>query len=257
MADKRYNVSVAGVRKKLKEKRVTLGSWMQLDNASVAEIMGQAGYDWVAVDLEHGHFSLSGLPDIFRALALGGTLPFARIARGRAKEIKQALDAGAKGLIIPMVEAARDIERCISQAFYPPKGCRGVGYSRANLFGKNFEAYAKRHTDDLFIVAQIESIAGVDNLPEILGVPGLDAIIIGPYDLSGSMGITGEFHRPEFAAVLEKIESCCSTAGIPAGIHVVQPDQDLLKEKIIQGYQFIAYGIDAVFLYRQADVPQI
>tara|TARA_B100000614_G_scaffold261574_1_gene291585 strand:- start:60 stop:836 length:777 start_codon:yes stop_codon:yes gene_type:complete len=256
MADKSASpASVKKIREKLEKGGVTLGSWMQLDCPSAAEIMGQAGYDWVAVDLEHGHFSLSGLPDVFRALALGGTLPFARIARGGSKEIKQTLDAGARGIIVPMVESALDLEEWISMAFYPPKGCRGVGYSRANLFGKDFEGYAETHGDDLFMVAQIESIAGVNQLEDILRVPGLDAIIIGPYDLSGSMGMTAEFSRPEFKSVLDKIEVCCRKAGIPSGIHVVQPDQGLLAEKVAQGYQFIAYGIDAVFLYNQAEAP--
>lgn len=249
--------TVAGIRKKLGENGVTLGSWMQINNPSVAEIMGHAGYDWVAIDLEHGHFSISALPDLFRALELGGTLPFARVARGGEKEIKQVLDAGAKGVIIPMTESAAQIKSCISAAFYPPKGTRGVGYSRANLFGKGFDDYAGTHMDDIFIVAQIESITGVDNLPDILAVEGLDAIIVGPYDLSGSMGITGAFDSPEFTAVLDKVESCCRAAGVPSGLHVVQPDPALLKEKTGRGYQFIAYGTDAVFLYCQAEAPDL
>lgn len=249
--------TVANMRETLKGKGFSLGSWMQIDNASVAEIMGNAGYDWIAVDLEHGHFSLSRLPDLFRALELGGTLPFVRLARGRSKEIKQALDAGACGFIIPMVESADDLKRCISQAYYPPNGTRGVGYSRANLFGKKFDDYASTHANNIFIVAQIESIKGVDNLEEILKTPGLDAIIVGPYDLSGSMGMTGQFDRPEFKEVLEKIQICCTKSQIPAGYHVVQPDTLLLKQKISQGYQFIAYGIDAVFLYNLAQSPEM
>ncbi|MCG8634096.1 MAG: aldolase/citrate lyase family protein [Desulfobacterales bacterium] len=248
---------VAEIRRKMRNRGVTLGSWMQLDNPSVAEIMGSAGYDWVAVDLEHGHFSTSRLPDIFRALELKGTLPFARIAQGRTKDIKQALDAGARGLIIPMTESAAMIEKCISQAFYPPSGTRGVGYSRANLFGKHFDAYAESHAGQILMVAQIESIKGVDNLEEILAVKGLDAVIVGPYDLSGSMGITADFNHPSFKKVLEKIRSLCKAAAIPCGYHVVRPDPKQLEEKIDSGYQFLAYGIDAVFLIHQAQVPEI
>lgn len=248
---------ITALRKKLSAGGVTLGSWMQLDNPSVAEIMGKAGYDWVAVDLEHGHFSLSRLPDLFRALELTGTLPFARIAQGRTKEIKQALDAGAQGLIIPMVESAHMMADCISRAFYPPDGTRGVGYSRANLFGKNFDAYAASHKDSIFMAAQIESLKGVENLEEILQVPGLDAIMVGPYDLSGSMGMTARFDDPDFKKALEKIQSACKTAQIACGFHVVQPEPHHLYEKIGQGYQFIAYGIDAVFLYTQARAPKL
>jgi 2-dehydro-3-deoxyglucarate aldolase len=247
--------SVAAIRDQMANKGVTLGSWMQIDSPSVAEIMGAAGYDWVAVDLEHGQFSLAGLPNIFRALSLGNTLPFARLARGGEKEIKQALDAGAKGLIIPKVASAEMMENCMAWAFYPPKGTRGVGYSRANLFGKRFDQYANSHGNGIFMVAQIESMAGVDHLPKILAVQGLDAIIIGPYDLSGSMGMTAEFDRPEFKAALKRIQKSCREAKKACGIHVVLPDEKDLADKITQGYQFIAYGIDAVFLYSRAESP--
>lgn len=248
---------IMALREKLAAGGVTLGSWMQLDNPSVAEILGNAGYDWVAVDLEHGHFSLSRLPDLFRALELGGTLPFARIAQGRTKEIKQALDAGARGLIIPMVESANMLADCISRAFYPPDGIRGVGYSRANLFGKKFDAYTASHRDGIFMAAQIETQKGVDHLADILKVPGLDAVMVGPYDLSGSMGMTAQFDDPVFKQTLAQILACCKAADIPCGFHVVQPDPNALQEKIGQGYQFIAYGIDAVFLYAQARAPEL
>jgi 2-dehydro-3-deoxyglucarate aldolase len=247
---------IMALREKLAGGGVTLGSWMQLDNPSVAEIMGHAGYDWVAVDLEHGHFSLSGLPDLFRALELGGTLPFARIARGRPKEIKQALDAGARGLIIPTVESAQDLDVCIRTAFYPPAGTRGVGYCRANLFGKRFDDYAASHQNGIFMAAQIETRKGVDHLAEILNVPGLDAVMVGPYDLSGSMGMTARFDHPVFKKTLAQILACCKAAGIACGFHVVQPEPGNLSGKIGQGYQFIAYGIDAVFLYTHSRAPE-
>lgn len=228
---------------------------MQLPSSSVAEIMGAGGFDWVAVDLEHGSFSLDKLPDIFRALELRGTQPFARVAQAECKDIKQALDAGARGVILPMIESAAQLERAIKWAKFPPQGNRGVGYSRANLYGKRFATYFETVNRDSIVVAQIESIAAIRNLAEIASVPGLDAFIIGPYDLSASMGITGQFNHPDFTRAISDYEAVARRMRVPLGLHIVQPDAGLLEEKIRLGYQFIAYGIDSVFLYRQATYP--
>ena len=127
------------IRETLKKGGHSIGSWIQIPNTSIAEIIGCAGYDWVAVDMEHGSISVSQLPDLFRALELGNTLPLARIAQGELKECKQALDAGAGGLIIPMIESAEQLKNTIDYSKWPPSGNRGVGFSRANLFGKKFD----------------------------------------------------------------------------------------------------------------------
>jgi len=243
------------IRSKFKSGQASIGSWMQLPNASVAEIMGKAGYDWVAVDMEHGHFSNQILPDIFRGLELGNTAPFARLAQCHPKDIKLALDAGAKGLIIPMVERADQLRQCIGWAFHPPKGIRGVGYSRRNLFGKKFEPSLEGGLKNTLIVAQIEHIGAVGRLDEILQVEGLDAIMVGPYDLSGSMGITGRFEDPGFVAAMNEISQTAKQYAMPMGVHVVKPLENELQKAISEGYQFIAYGIDAVFLWTSAENP--
>ena len=138
-------LAIQSIRAKLKSKELSLGSWMQLPNGSVAEIMEQSGYDWVALDLEHGSFSLYQLPDLFRALELVGTLPLVRLAEGSERELKGVLDAGAGGVIIPKIEtSALRLERACSFCKWPPGGLRGVGFSRANLFGRRFESYSRR-----------------------------------------------------------------------------------------------------------------
>jgi 2-dehydro-3-deoxyglucarate aldolase len=243
------------IKSKLRAGQSTVGSWMQLPSPSVAEIMGCAGYDWVAVDLEHGSFALDLLPDIFRALELGGTVPFVRVGENSCKEIKQAIEAGARGIIIPMVECRQDAEQAVAWANYPPTGIRGVGYSRANLFGRRFKEHLASINDELVIAIQIESIKAIRSLDEILAVRGVDALMIGPYDLSASMGITGQFENPAFIAALELTRKKAAEHKIPMGLHIVQPDPALLEAKIAEGYQFIAYGIDAVFLYHQALNP--
>lgn len=241
-----------GIRQKLSTGNVTIGSWMQLPNASVAEIMGQAGYDWVAVDLEHGAFSLHLLPDIFRALELGGTLPLVRLAQGHVKDCKQALDAGAGGVIVPMVSSAEELKKVCSACCWPPEGTRGVGFSRANLFGKNFEAY-REEAQQPFLAAMIEDIIAVECLEDILAVKGLDAILVGPYDLSSSMGITAEFDNELFKSAIDRIRTLCEKNKVPCGVHIVKPDEVILKQRISEGYRFIAYSIDSLFLMGAAE----
>lgn len=240
------------IRQLMTSGNASVGSWMQLSDGSVAEIMGQSGYDWVAVDLEHGSFSLNQLPDIFRALELNDTLPLVRLAQGHIKDCKQALDAGAAGVIVPMVESAEQLQKVKAACSWPPAGTRGVGFSRANLFGKNFVAY-NEEAQKPFLVAMIEHINAVENLESILEVKGLDAILVGPYDLSASMGITSKFEEPQFEKIMSRILGLCKQYQVPAGIHVVQPDIQIVDRRIAEGYRFIAYSIDSVFL-REATV---
>lgn len=224
---------------------------MQIPHPSIAEIMGQAGYDWVAIDLEHGSIGVHQLPDLFRALELGGTLPLARVARAHPKDCKQALDAGACGVIVPMIESARQLLEVRDACRWPPAGTRGVGFSRANLFGKHFEAYREEAQAPL-LVAMIEHISAVGALEQILGVNGLDAILIGPYDLSASMGLTAQFDHPDFCKTMDLIGDLANAMSMPAGVHVVEPSHDQLRKRLDEGYRFIAYSIDAVMLERIA-----
>lgn len=233
----------------------SVGSWMQLADSNVAEMLGVSGYDWVAIDLEHGRYAENQLPDIFRALTTGGTLPFARLGQVSAYTVKAALEAGAQGLIFPMVENAAQVRQAVSWAHYPPRGSRGVGYSRANLFGKAFDSY--RDAIDPFLVAQIEHKDAAREIDAILDVPGVDAIMIGPYDLSASMGLTGQFDHPDFRAILSGVLSACARKGVPAGQHVVVPDPKRLEATLAEGYRFVAYCTDAIFLWASAARPAI
>ena len=245
---------IQSIRQALDRGDASIGSWIQIPHPSIAEIMGRSGYDWVAVDMEHGTVGAHQLPDLFRALELGGTLPLVRLAHGATKDCKRALDAGAGGVIVPMVESARQLADVRDACRWPPSGTRGVGFSRANLFGADFAAYAEEAQAPL-LVAMIEHIRAVDSLEEILAVDGLDAILIGPYDLSASMGMTGQFDAPEFLTAMERIRRACRAAGKPCGLHVVAPDAAELTSKLDEGYRFLAYSIDSVFLRMSAMNP--
>ena len=248
--------AIRAIRTKMCQGKCAIGSWMQIPHGSVAEIMGNAGYDWVAVDMEHGSITVAQLPDLFRALELGGTLPLVRLARGNAKECKQVLDAGAGGVIVPMVETAAQLTAVRDACRWPPAGTRGVGFCRANLFGKNFETYREQAQAPL-LVAMIEHTRAVDNLEEILSVEGLDAILIGPYDLSASIGLTGKFVHTNFKKTMERIRNLCQKNKVPSGIHVITPDVRDINNRIQEGYQFVVYSTDAMFLWSTSSSPKI
>lgn len=244
---------ILSIRGKLRNGKPSVGSWMQIPDGSVAEIMGQGGYDWVAVDMEHGAIGFHQLPDLFRALELGNTLPMARLAEGTARNCKAALDAGAGGVIIPMMETAKHAEACVKACRWPPAGTRGVGFSRANLFGRFFDAYSGEAQQPL-VICQIEHVKALRNLDQILQVAGVDAIMIGPYDLSASMGLTGQFDHPEFQKAMVTIQDQAARFKKAAGLHVVLPSPEDLEERINQNFLFIAYGIDTVFLEQSSPV---
>lgn len=245
------HVAIQELRVRLRNGGKSIGSWMQIPHASVAEIMGQAGYDWVAADLEHGAIAVDQLPDLFRALELGGTLPLARLAEGSPKDCKQALDAGAAGVIVPMVESAAQLLAVRDATRWPPAGTRGVGFSRANGFGKYFEDYREEAQAPL-LVAMIENIRAIKQLDAICQVEGLDALLLGPYDMTASMGITAQFEHPEFHMAMERIHAQAKQYSIPCGVHVVEPSREQLQQRIEEGYRFLAYSMDAVMLTHAA-----
>ena len=242
------------IRSKLHAGGHSIGSWMQIPHPSIAEIMGDAGYDWVAVDMEHGAICAHQLPDLFRALELGNTLPLVRLAQGHPKDCKQALDAGAGGVIVPMVESAEQLIAVRDACRWPPAGTRGVAFSRANLFGKYFDEYTVESQQPL-LVAMIEQIQAIDELDAIMAVDGLDAILIGPYDLSASMGITADFENKAFVDVMSKIKMIADKHNIACGVHVVAPSSTELEDKVQMGYRFLAYSIDTVFLNHSVTCP--
>ncbi len=242
------------IRSSLQSGQPSIGSWMQIPNSSVAEIMGQAGYDWVAIDLEHGSISVHQLPSLFRALELGNTLPLVRVAEGSKKDCQQAMDAGAGGIIVPSVETPEQLKMARDSCRWPPLGTRGVGFSRANLFGKNIDEYYSESQAPL-LIAMIESTNGLKNIDGILQTAGLDAIFIGPYDLSASLGDPGNFENGEFKEAIKAIKNKCKIMNIPCGLHVVLPDVNEFQRRIGEGYRFIAYSIDSVFLHTFSVIP--
>lgn len=250
MNAKEKNLLVKKFRNKLKKKYI-LSGWMQICSPEIAEILCQKNFDAITLDLEHGSFGLEKLNNIFRAIEVKKKLSLVRLPNHKTDDLGQIFDSGCCGLIIPNIINAKQVAKIINHSFWPPLGNRGVGFSRANLYGKSFETY-KRFKP--VIVAMIENVKSLPNLDSILEIKNLDAILIGPYDLSASLGSPGNFNNQKFKKSIKQIRDKCKKFNKPVGIHVVEPSIKLLKARIREGFKFLPFGIDTVLLNKSLEI---
>jgi len=240
------------LREALLDRKLSLGAWMQIGHPACAEIFARAGFDWVCVDLEHGAIDLETMANIFRTIDGFDCVPVARLPLNDPVWIHRTLDAGARGMIIPMVKTAAEAEAAIRESKYPPRGVRGYGYSRANMHGMDFAEYIASANDEIAMVMQIEHKDAIANIDAILEVPGVDGVFIGPLDLSGSMGITGQLDHPQMTSALEKYRAACRAHKKSAGLHIIRPDETNVRRALDQGYTMLALGLDNVFIEQSA-----
>ena len=227
----------------------TVGSWISLASEETCDIMARGGFSWLGIDMEHTAIGVNEMARLIRIIDLAGVAPVVRVGANDPLLIKRALDAGAQGILAPMVNSAADAAAAVAAAYYPPKGTRGVGLHRAQGYGSDFAAYKEwMDNEGPLVVAQIEHMDGVDNLDAIMAVPGLDAFFVGPYDLSASYGTPGDFSSNEVRAAMVKVDTAVAKGPIAGGIHVVEPDPAALAAHIASGHCLIAYGVDMIFL---------
>ena len=241
------------LRKKLLNKELTIGSWISIDHYLIPDLLGKAGFDLLVIDMEHTTTGLKEMSILIDKIKMNGIVPFVRLPRIDEEIIKKVLDAGAMGLIAPMVKTKADMDKLIEFSFYPPYGKRGVGLFKAQEFKDNFENYCQSHKEDIVIIAQIEHIDAVNNIEEILNNERLDGIMVGPYDLSASMGFPGQFEKDEVKLALEKVISSVRKSSKSLGFHVIEPEAEHALAKIKEGYNFIAFSLDFLFLKRAAE----
>lgn len=228
----------------LRQNQFTLGSWITLAHPAIAEIMSRAGFDWLVIDLEHSVITIREAEELIRVIALSGACPLVRLSVNDSVQIKRVMDAGAHGVIVPMVNSAMDGRQAVEAVRYPPEGRRGVGLARAQGYGSAFERYRQWLNQESVVIVQVEHIKAVDELKEILAVDNIDGFIVGPYDLSGSLGVPGQLNHPKMKETMDRILSTNAAAGKVAGIHVVEPDVAELHKRVDQGYRFVAYSVD-------------
>ena len=236
------------LKRRLVEDAILLGSWITLAHPAIAEIMARSGFDWLAVDLEHSVITIREAEELIRVIDLCGVTPLVRVTSNDSNQIKRIMDAGAHGVIVPMVNCREDAERSVRAVKYPPLGKRGVGLARAQAYGFGFNEYKDWLMTESVVLIQIEHIEAVENLDAILSVEGIDGFIVGPYDLSGSLGVPGDFEHSAMLEALHEIRRIASAYKTIRGYHVVPPHPDLVQRKVEDGYRLIAYSVDILFL---------
>lgn len=238
------------IKEKLKRSEVSAGSWMTLAHPSIAEILGRAGFEWVVIDMEHSAITVSEALRLIIAVENGGAVPLVRLAGSDSLQCKAVLDSGAAGILVPSVNTREEAEAAVRMAKYPPLGFRGVGLARAQGYGGTFPAYVANANADTLVIVQIEHIDAVENIEDILSVPGVDGTFIGPYDLSMSLGMPGQLSHPDVLRAKKRVLDATLARGLSAGIHLVHPRTAAEdgRAAMKDGYTFLAYGTDMLML---------
>lgn len=236
-------------REKIKTSKLLIGTLLTLPSLETAEILAGSGYDWLFIDLEHSPMSAVHAQQLIQVAGYS-TPCLIRVENKDESGIRKALDTGAAGIIIPQVNSAFDAERIVALAKYPPRGTRSVGLSRAYGYGLSFNEYVQRANAETCIVVQIEHREGVNNIDSILSVPDIDAVLIGPYDLSASYGKIGDVNDSEIQEAINRVLAACKQSHIAAGIF--SPAPVVALDYLHRGFSLLAVGTDTLTLGRAA-----
>ena len=226
----------------------TVGAWLSLSNTHTAERLAHAGFDWLCVDLQHGLLDYQDLRHMLPAISTSDTTPFVRVSGNEANEIMKVLDAGAMGVIVPLINTPEEALAAVSACRYPPDGGRSFGPIRAALYGGN--DYATYANEQVACIAMIETKTGLDNLEDIVSVPGLTGIFIGPADLGLAPGLPplGDSENPEHLAAVSKILDTCKRHEMPVGIYC--SGLEFAKKRVAAGFDFVSLNNDSGFMMR-------
>lgn len=238
-------IELGSFRKRLKSGERLIGPIVTLSAPESAEIMREAGFDWLFLDAEHGPLSAGDLQRLMQGAGPG--MPcLVRMSSGERVPIKQALDVGAAGIIAPMINTPEQAEDVVRLAKYPPMGERGVGLCRAHGYGLSFQEYMTAANASTAVVVQAEHIEAVNNIESIAAVEGIDAVMVGPYDLSASMGRPGDVQHPEVKSAIDRVTQACLKAGVRLGIFGMTAEAVI--PYIERGYTLIIAGVDVNLL---------
>ncbi|WP_266080098.1 HpcH/HpaI aldolase family protein [Haladaptatus caseinilyticus] len=228
-----------------------VGTWVTIGHPAVAEISGELGFDFVVIDAEHSSMSISTVENLVRAVdaANGETKSIVRLPDDDPTRIKRALDTGVSGVIAPMIETAEQARSVVEATRYPPDGVRGVAGSRASAYGLELDDYFERANDELLVMVQIESAKGVGHVGSIAAVDGVDALFVGPTDLSASLGQFGETDSldTEISAVLDAVGESDTAVG------TIALDPEDVERWAETGFDFQVVGIDMDYLIHGAE----
>ncbi len=241
------------VKRLLREGKPTFGTWLSLGDLYATRTLARCGFDWLTLDIEHSAIDWSQAAMIFAAIADAGCVPLARVPQGSHDYIKRVLDAGAWGIVVPMVDTVEQARVAIRAAKYPPVGNRSLG---GGMHAMNFDCtageYYRHANDEILVVLQTESPTGVTNAEQIYALPGVDAIFVGPVDLRANMRSADgrEATDAEFEAMLARVVAAGKKTGTPTGMHVMDPQAARMRAE--QGMQFLAVGSELRFMVQRA-----
>ncbi|HWW01197.1 MAG TPA: aldolase/citrate lyase family protein [Candidatus Acidoferrum sp.] len=241
------------VRAKLKQGHPSIGTWLTLSDPLAARMMARVGFDWLTVELEHTPTNLETAATIFALVSASGSVPLARVPWNTGENIKRVLDTGAWGIVVPMVNSRAEAEAAVAAARYAPHGNRSIG---GQLHAVNFETdpatYYARANDEILVVLMAEHVKAIERADEILSVPGIDVVFIGPNDLHHSLGKSPSFESddPAFTEALAHVLKMARKHGVAPGIHVA--DTAAAKRRLAEGFQFIAVASEAGMMLSKA-----
>ena len=233
---------------KKKQKKIEVGSWITTYNPSATHLMSSLGFKWLCIDMEHSTITFDQMEILIATIESNGSIPFVRVGANDQLYIKKALDAGAQGIIVPMINNVVEAKKAIESSYYNPKGKRGVGWARAHNFGYNFDQYLKNKSSKIKLILQIESITGIQNLEKILELKNISGTILGPYDLSASLGVIGKLENTLVKKAIKQYEKVSLKKKVPMGIHITDPNPSKIRSFYNKKYKLIASGTDMVFL---------
>jgi len=234
-----------GFRARLKGGEILLGTMVTLPSAAAAEILAGLGFDWLFIDGEHGPLETRELGEILQAVS-HKTACIVRVPEAADVPIKKALDLGAHGIIVPQVNTAEQAANVVRFARYAPDGARGVGLARAHGYGQRLREYLATANSETAVIVQAEHVQAVENIESIVRVPGVDAVLLGPYDLSASLGKMGQIDDPVVVAAIRRVTDVCRAAGMPLGYFGVTAKA--VQPYVALGYTLIVAGVDTLYL---------
>ncbi len=240
---------INSVKKALAEGKLQLGcGWSNLRSASIARILAAAGFHWTYLDSEHGSFGIETLQDMCREATVAGLSPLVRVADLQYSLIARALDIGAEGIVLPRVESPELLERAVSWTKYPPVGIRGYGLTPMHLDHEavSFTDVIEHMNANTMVVLQIETKRAVEARDELLAVPGVDAVMMGPADLSVSLGVAGDFQHPKMVEAMEAVRDACLRHGVAPGTQTRTPELALFWKQ--RGMKFLGCGNESGML---------
>jgi 2-keto-3-deoxy-L-rhamnonate aldolase RhmA len=232
-------------RARLKNREKLLGTMVTLASAASAEVLASLGFDWLFIDGEHGPLETRELTEILQAVG-DKTACIVRVPEAAEVPIKKVLDLGAHGIIVPQVNTAEQAANVVRWARYAPEGSRGVGLARAQGYGLRFREYLSAANREIAVIVQAEHARAVENIESIVGVPGVDAVLLGPYDLSASLGKMGAIDDPAVVAAIGRVTEACRAAAMPLGYFGVTAAA--VQPYVARGYTLIVAGVDTLYL---------